>query len=63
MSRQGILSPTSGIVLVNNVFPQVDILGVSQCFACLGHLHGNGILHLALLICRMFILKASRISS
>lgn len=36
------------------------LLGVSQSFACLGHLHGNGILHFVLLTCRRFILKESR---
>lgn len=33
---------------------------MSQSFACLGHLHGNGILHFVLLTCRWFILKESR---
>lgn len=64
MLRQDILRPTSGIVLINNIFfPRWMLLGVSQYFAHLGHLHGNDILHLVLLRCRIFILKASRIFS
>ena len=36
-------------------------LGVSRCFARLGHLHGNGLFYLVLIICRMLILKAVRV--
>ena len=36
-------------------------LGVSRCFAHLGHLHGNGLFYLVLVIGRMLILKAVRV--